>query len=497
MITSCILLKIFILKMANPLSEAEKKDGSLQEAAAAVELEVVSRQWSSEPGRVLVDLPWGGREVCLVSGVEEVAWSPALAAHLEESGVREASSLQAAAWPAVTSLRSVFLVAAGGQGKTLGWLLPLLSQLLDPLPYLALPAAGPVAVVVCGGHDEAARIGALATSLLAGAGADLRVEVTKPGRWSRSTAAMVDTSTLLVTTAPRLTRLLGEGAVSLARCCHLVVESAHISLELHHALVGELVVAWRRARSARGRAPDQVIVVGETWSAATRALLHLVGPRWRPAVVVAALLEAAIYSSTTLCPSLHTTEEGKVEELQELVRARPCGLVVACRSPACHQVAAAIREVGEAVELAGSALVAKEEVAMWGRRGSRGALVLGDHLLYCLPRWEDNFSKVVQTPQVARGGGHPGALGPAGVQQEGVLPAAAPPPPRHAPPPGAGGAAPPGARGARAPPRLAPPLARPLLPPTPGAPRRGAPRWPGALRHHGGAGEVQEARVPG
>jgi len=147
---------------------------------------------SSEHGRVLVDLPWGGREVSLVSGVEEMAWCPALASYLEESGVVEANSLQAAVWPAVTDLRSVFLVAASGQGKTLGWLLPLLSQLLDPLS-----AAGPVAVVACGGHDEAARIGALATSLLAGAGADLRVEVTRPGLWDRSTAAMVDTCHLL------------------------------------------------------------------------------------------------------------------------------------------------------------------------------------------------------------------------------------------------------------------------------------------------------------
>lgn len=350
---------------------------------------------SSEHGRVLVDLPWGGREVSQVSGVEEMAWCPALASYLEESGVVEANSLQAAVWPAVTDLRSVFLVAAGGQGKSLGWLLPLLSQLLDPLPYPALSAAGPVAVVACGGHDEAARIGALATSLLAGAGADLRVEVTRPGLWDRSTAAMVDTCHLLVTTVPRLVRLLVEEAVSLARCCHLVVESAHISLELHHALVGQVVVAWRRVRAAGARAPDQVIVVGETWGAATRALLQLVGPRWRPVVLVAALLEAAIYSSVTLSPSLHTSDEGKVEELQRLVRAQPRGLVVACRSLACQQVAAAIREVGEAVGVAGSALVAREEVAMWGRRGSRGALVLGDHLLDCLPRWEDTFPELL------------------------------------------------------------------------------------------------------
>ena len=49
-----------------------------------------------------------------------------------------------------------------------------------------------------------------------------------------------------------------------------MIESSHIALAAHRVHIEETLLVWRRSKSrvARG-VPDQLIVVGERWDAAT------------------------------------------------------------------------------------------------------------------------------------------------------------------------------------------------------------------------------------
>lgn len=202
-----------------PVQGGESLSGVMSDGTASwFREEGESASWRREEGPVLVRYPQGGREVRPCARVEELAWAPGLAGYLKECGVSQPSRLQSLLWPAVSHLRSVLAVAGPGQGKTLGWLLPLLSLLWDPAPYLSLPPGrGPLALVLCRSQEEAARVAALAQALLQGGGRHLRVVSTGLGLEAGQPLPLYNGCDLLATSAPRLVRLLEEGAVSLDR----------------------------------------------------------------------------------------------------------------------------------------------------------------------------------------------------------------------------------------------------------------------------------------
>ena len=286
--------------------------------------------WGRDQTGVLIRYPQGGREVRPCSRVEDLSWAPELASYLRSCGVRECSPVQSLLWPAVSQLRSVVAVAGRAQGKTVGWLLPLLAQVWQPYSSL-VPGSGPLAVVLCSSQDEAAAVAARAAAVLAGSGHHLRVAATGP-----QSGLLYNGCHLLCTSAPRLVELLEQGAVSMARCCHLVVESSHLTLHLQHLQVEEVLLTWRRCRTPDPGLPDQVVVVGEEWSPALASLTSRVLPRWRPVLLLASLPEAVLYSGLSVLPLPQTSQEAKLASLLQLLHQRPSPMALCCSSESWH-----------------------------------------------------------------------------------------------------------------------------------------------------------------
>ena len=186
------------------------------------------------------------------SRAEQLAWNSNVASYLLTNGISQPTTLQvtklvkldktclcsqAHAWPAITALRSVVMVGSRGQGKTVlsflmtmiypyfsspqvGWLLPMLSQLCDTASYSALIGAGPLAVVLCSSHEEAGQVARIATSLIAATGVNLRMSVTRSGPVDPNPSHVANGCDLLVTTAPRLIKLLDKSIANMNRCSY-------------------------------------------------------------------------------------------------------------------------------------------------------------------------------------------------------------------------------------------------------------------------------------
>ncbi|KAG7173749.1 ATP-dependent RNA helicase-like, partial [Homarus americanus] len=260
----------------------------------------------------------------------------------------KASRLQAYAWPAITRGSSTIIVGDRSCGKTVGYVVPLISTILDTWRHISLrlvPGIGPVMVVICSNWRSAKCTAESIVSLLP---ADVTFKVmTAWGGCGHKEAK--DTKMLLhkgcdilVTTPPCLVRLLtsvsvtkGESlgpeekdmpATSLARCCHLVIDDAHISLKLFSEEIKQLIISWGEVRKEQGRSDlnQQIVLVSSKWTKLFDSLTRTLLPLVDPTVIVSAPGEAAIgarvLSKVHLVPSGDASLIRAVELVQNLYR---------------------------------------------------------------------------------------------------------------------------------------------------------------------------------
>ena len=137
------------------------------------------------------------------------------------------SLVQAALWPAISRLLSVVGVAGRGQGKTVGWVLPLLNQLTDKESYRSLPrGGGPVAVVLAAGWQTVRQVSDLLAEVSAKAGMRVEVVGVHAAREEemKIKTTLINGVDVLVATPSSLLRLLKTKLTNMNRCCHLIIE---------------------------------------------------------------------------------------------------------------------------------------------------------------------------------------------------------------------------------------------------------------------------------
>merc|ERR1719180_375897 len=215
------------------------------------------------------------------------------------------------------------------------------------------------------------------------------------------TSHVVNGCHLLVTTAARMTKLVDEAIVDMRRCCHLVIESSHIGLSAHRVHIEKTLLDWRRSKAQEARGvPDQLVVVGEQWDTATSSFVRLVGPRWRPVLVFSCLLQAALFSSVAVTPSMHQSDDQKICSLQDLLLLKKDdgqGVVVLCEGSSMSHLTILVKKAKDLnpTYLPENALAAGELLSAWERRGSQGVLLLPDHLLASLPSLPSRVTTLV------------------------------------------------------------------------------------------------------
>lgn len=153
---------------------------------------------------------------------------PRLAAVLAGQGIATPTPVQAQAIPALMAGRDLIALAPTGTGKTLAFALPLVRK----LEAQGKPAPRAVTAVVLSPTRELAAQ-TLATLRALAEGTRLSVvQATGGVPAERQAARLVHGADILVATPGRLTDLLEQGAVTLERLRHLVLDEADRMLDL-------------------------------------------------------------------------------------------------------------------------------------------------------------------------------------------------------------------------------------------------------------------------
>ena len=322
-----------------------------------------------------------------LDSVQLTKWSPELVAWLLTWGVTSPTPVQRALWPAVTGLRSCLAVARPGKGTTLGWLLPLLNSLACPEQYSALPPGhSPLCVVVCPGVRVAEHVAATARDISSRAGLGVRVLLDCTGLPSPAPAHLLNGCEMMVVSPRRLLDLLHNSRLmTLDRCCHLVLEEAAVCLDRSPADTATLLTEWKRARAGARTAQDQLVMVSHRWSPALRhlaqkALLH----KFRPTVVLADLLEAAIYGQVEMVPAWCPGKQERLACLQSVVDSREDSRLVICCGEGAAEVEATLAVMGQAALLldqTGDRAELQAQLEHWEAGPGRTALLVPDTTL--------------------------------------------------------------------------------------------------------------------
>ncbi|KAK8394497.1 hypothetical protein O3P69_006580 [Scylla paramamosain] len=251
-------------------------------------------------------------EVMISKDIMSAILNPHIFSVLSEKGMK-ATRLQAYTWPSISRGCSAVIVGEKLSGKTMGFVVPLLSLILDTYHHISgrlPPGIGPVMVVVCSSWQSAKCAAEHVVSLLP-ANTNLKVMTAWGGCGSEEEIStgkqLLGGCDVLLTTAPCLVRLLtGDSTVSgrgtkgattsLTRCCHLVFDDADIVLENFSLEVKEILTMWGKERKKCGR-PDlllQAVVVGSRWTKLLGQLTDVLLPLLDPTIIISTPFEAAI-----------------------------------------------------------------------------------------------------------------------------------------------------------------------------------------------------------
>ncbi|XP_071511163.1 putative ATP-dependent RNA helicase TDRD12 [Diadema antillarum] len=208
------------------------------------------------------------------------------------------SLIQACAWKAVLRGRDVVGIAPRDSGSSLAYILPLVTQLLQPDTYTSLPAGnGPLALIVCPSWLEATTIAEQCDLFVKAASKTLKtILIYGGGNEHQQEVQLVNGCHILVSTIPCVLRMIESNLTNLNRLCHLVFDNAHILFRDFNTEVKELMRVYSSsllAQSTRS-APRQLLVFASEWRASLGSFLRVY--MTNQMVVVTHKLEGAIYA---------------------------------------------------------------------------------------------------------------------------------------------------------------------------------------------------------
>ena len=174
--------------------------------------EEIGEPSASSHAQLVVHTTPGSRAFVQEVKVSSLPWPVTLQTFLQRQGVTEARALQATMWPAVSKLQSLLVVSPSStrspasswaEGKTLGWLLPLLAILAEPS---TTPGGGPQPrlVVICPGLELVSFIAALINQVAIGSRISLKVVEDAAGVNEAEASEFINGIDVLVTTPARL-----------------------------------------------------------------------------------------------------------------------------------------------------------------------------------------------------------------------------------------------------------------------------------------------------
>lgn len=286
------------------------------------------------------------------ASLDEMLFDSFVTEQLRSLGLSRPSRTQSVLWPVVMNNRNVLAVAPPRSGRTLAYLVPLVSRLLtEERDYQALPSSGggPLVLVLTSSWEGAQRIhdqvAALQQSRLAQPwnATSVQVEYRDPrccllyggGGEDGKEVELVNGPEIVVATPASLWRLVdkyGRFVLNLERCCHLVLDDADRLLDRDRPLVEKtLSEYWQCLEKRRAECElSQVVVCAERWTEALDEFHRTAHLGDSPLVVVGPFLEASAYTGVTTVAHFVQEAATRGSALLGVVQDNPGRKVVVC-----------------------------------------------------------------------------------------------------------------------------------------------------------------------
>ncbi|KAK9882691.1 hypothetical protein WA026_022741 [Henosepilachna vigintioctopunctata] len=216
---------------------------------------------------------------------------------MKNLGYKSARKIQTYIWPAIVRGYNVCYVHRKKTGKTLAYLSPICSFLLDKeMRYSDLKKGGPIVLILASNSAQCEEIYDLASRLFDGSGSRRPKVLLVSYPFTHINMSSVD---MLITIPSVFLELLKKNATNLKRLCHFVLEDADILLDKFRNEIKSTVDVVESMLSHRHTTHTvQMIMSAEHWSLKVENFVKKLTDI--PLVCIGDYFEAAIYGGVTL-----------------------------------------------------------------------------------------------------------------------------------------------------------------------------------------------------
>ena len=213
-----------------------------------------------------------------------------------------------------------------------------MANLADLGLYSGLPGTlGPRVVVLCSGQTEVSDLGQVISVLVDKAKLGLSVVASTARDKAQMMADIVNGCDVLLVNPTQLCDLCDDLSFILNRCCHLIIESGHKTLDIHEPSIHKIWLHWRKCKLTEKhdqKCPDQVVVVSEAWNQPVMDFVKnflSTGTHLSPVIMFSSLTEAAVYKKEVFLLSFLKNSIEKINHLRQVIN-KVSGRSVICFS---------------------------------------------------------------------------------------------------------------------------------------------------------------------
>ncbi|XP_074645053.1 uncharacterized protein LOC141901607 [Tubulanus polymorphus] len=216
--------------------------------------------------------------------------------------------IQAYTWPAILRGSHVVGIAPSGTGKTLAYLVPLLSQLIQKSLYEQLPEGKwPKAIILSPSYKNCWNISDVINSLVGAHPAVKALVIHAVDCEESQQIKLINGCDLLVATPHCLLRMLSNQFMDLSRLCHLVLDDAHVLTEQFTDQIREIMTLYRFAVQDFNTRPTpmQKLMFASQWTRGINSFMEAYMND--PIVYITSQFEMSVYGNVK--PVLHQCDD--------------------------------------------------------------------------------------------------------------------------------------------------------------------------------------------
>ncbi|XP_065832936.1 putative ATP-dependent RNA helicase TDRD12 [Oscarella lobularis] len=291
-----------------------------------------------------------------IRSIAEMPFSPYICQRLKALHFRKPTPVQAYTWRPIFRGANLVAVSPSNSGKTLAYLLPLLTAISNQKSYEALPlATGPLVIILSPYWETAlftySQVQCFSaqkqfeTVLLYGSTED-------ESDW----LSLLRGCDVLVSTPHCLLKALKHNYTNLMRICHLVFDDADVLTEKFTLQIREVLHELGNAIEQRHRTVKepalscQRLLFSSTWTPAVESLVNACLSK--PLIVMASKFYAAIYWKIKQVVHCASVEESLCAIAENLLHEHERFLVVTCSEAQAKRVEVILKQLGVSVACA-------------------------------------------------------------------------------------------------------------------------------------------------